>query len=88
MGSSRNPCKRSRTGALQIRLGNCSWAHMAPKWDSHYDDSGCAQDAQALLRLCSGLPAPSSGKSGRDSCPETKSEPARGKIYIEFIGIF
>jgi hypothetical protein len=27
------------------------------------------------------------GKSGRCSCPETRTEPAREKIYIEFVGI-
>jgi hypothetical protein len=40
-----------------------------------------------MLRLCSGLLTLSSGKSGRCSPPETKTEPAREKVHIEFVGI-
>jgi hypothetical protein len=40
-----------------------------------------------MFRLCSGSLTLSSGKSGRCSRLETKTEPAREKIYIEFKGI-
>jgi hypothetical protein len=40
-----------------------------------------------MLRLRSGLLTLSPGKSGRCSCPETKTELAREKNHIEFMGI-
>jgi len=45
--------------------------------------SGPAQDAQALLRML----RLSSGKSGRCSRPETKTEPAKEKVEYDYSGI-
>lgn len=39
-----------------------------------------------MLRLCTGLLAPSSGKSGRCSRPETKTEPAKEKVEYDYTG--
>ena len=49
--------------------------------------SGILTLRSGMLRLCSGLLTLSSGKSGRCSRPETKTEPARAKVYIEYMGI-
>jgi hypothetical protein len=56
--SSRNPIREQKRILGQSSTETITGAHRRPKWVPHYGaqaDSGRAQDAQALLRLCSGI---------------------------------
>jgi hypothetical protein len=58
-GIRQKPCEGAETEPqAKFREETIARAHRRPKWVPHYGvqaDSGRGQDAQALLRLCSGM---------------------------------
>ena len=48
-------------------------------------DSVACSVAHVVLRLCSGMLTPSSGKSGSCSCLEAKTEPAKENSSMTFV---